>query len=162
MNDNGNKGESGTSALGDRGSQLWREHGESVGAAGRRFGYIVAIVFSALGFYVFHSLLQWRVPFVTEAWSSVLWAVDLSIAATIVANAVYFAYDPRWLRHLGGIVTNAFSFLSTYVIWRTFPFDFGETWNDMAQLVLVLVMLAIVIGIVVQSVQLITDQVRAE
>jgi hypothetical protein len=162
MSDNMHNGEVGTGALGDRGRQMWREHGESVGAAGRRFGYIVAIVVNVLGFYIFHSLLEWRVPFVTEAWTSVLWAVDLSIAASIVANAVYLAYDARWLRHLGGIVTGAFSFLSTYVIWRTFPFDFGEAWNDMAQFVMVLVMLAIVIGIVVQSAQLITDQVRGE
>lgn len=125
------------------------------GDAARRFGYMVAIAFNGLCYYVAHNLLSWNLPFVTEAWSSVLWAVDLSIAAAVAVNVVQLFYDPRWLRHLSGAVSGGFAFLATYVIWQVYPFDFGETWNDAAQLVLVFMLVVTVIGIVVQSVQMV-------
>lgn len=169
MSDNANasKDEFGNSGLGGlaRGlgggsKRIWGRHGPEISHAGRRVGYAAAIVANALLFYVFHNLLRWQVPFVTEAWTSVLWAVDMSLAASIVANALYFAYDKRWLRRLGGVITGAFSFLSTYVIWKAFPFDFGAPWNEMASMVLLVLLFAIVIGIVVEAVQLLTDQGR--
>jgi hypothetical protein len=65
------------------------------GAGARSGGYLLAIVINALLLYVVQHLVAWDVRFITPAWNDVLWAVDLSLQATIVANVLFLIYDAR-------------------------------------------------------------------
>ncbi len=125
------------------------------GSAARRFGYSVAIAINLAMIYVFHHLLEWGVPFVTESFADVLWALDLSLGTQVAANALYLTYDQRWLRRLGAVVLDALSFFATYTLWRVFPLDFGSVaWNDLARYALVLVMVVTAIATIVEAAQL--------
>jgi hypothetical protein len=132
----------------------WRERG-------RRAGYAAAIIVNALLLYVAHHLLAWGVPFVTPAFADVLWAIDLSVTATILANAVYLAYDARWFRQLTQLGLSGLAFVVAAVLYAAFPFDFGTaSWNDLGHLALLLVMLALILAMIVQAVVLLIGLIR--
>lgn len=134
---------------------------EKNGSNVRRAGYIGAIVVNFIVLYVMHHLLVWGVPFVTPAFADVLWAIDLSIQATIVANLLYLFYDERWFRGLLQIGLTVIALLVAAILYARFPFDFGAaSWNQLAQFGLLLVMFALVIATIVQVVVEVVEVIR--
>jgi hypothetical protein len=129
----------------------------------RQVGYVVAIVMSAVLLAIAHNLLVWHVPFVTPAWADVLFAIDLSLGGTIVANALYLSYDEHWFRDFVKITLTALSFIARLVVVQVFPFDFGDQLtNSLAHLVGVLLVFSLAIAVVVQTIVWIVDQVRRD
>ena len=121
-----------------------------------RFGYIIAIVVNALLLYVIHHLLDWNVFFVTERFSEVLWALDLSLQATILANLLFLVYDAAWFKHLAQIVLNLLSILATFILYWVFPFDFGLAWwNQLVKFALLLAIAGMAIAIIVEFFRLV-------
>jgi hypothetical protein len=132
----------------------WRERS-------RRAGYVIAIIVNALLLYIAHHLLAWGVPFVTPGFGDVLWAVDLSMTTTIVTNAVHLAYDAPWFRDLTQLGLSGLAFVVAALLYAVFPFDFGAaTWSDLGHLALLLVMLALVVAMIVQTVVLLIGLIR--
>ncbi|NLD43928.1 MAG: hypothetical protein GX657_10585 [Chloroflexi bacterium] len=87
-----------------------------------RISYVAAIIVNVILWVIAHQLLEWGIPFVTADWPDVLWAVRLSLGASIVANALYLFYDARWFRRLGDIVTGSAALMSLVVMFVIFPF----------------------------------------
>src|SRR5579859_4331269 len=130
-------------------------------ARARSGAYELAIVINAVLLYVVHHLVAWDVPFITPAWNDVLWAVDLSLQATIVANVLFLIYDARWFYSLVQVVPAGVAVLSLWWVYQVFPFDFGSVgMNDLARLGLVLLTIAAAIGTLVSAVVGIVDLVR--
>jgi hypothetical protein len=74
--------------------------------AGRRVGYLIAVVVNAALLFVLNGQPGWQdVPFLTSATSQVLGLVNLSLAVGLAVNLVYLAYDPPWLKSLGDLLT---------------------------------------------------------
>jgi hypothetical protein len=124
----------------------------------RRFGYLVAMIVNAVVLTIAHTVLDWGIPFLTPSFRDVLWAIDLSVGATIIANALFIVYDSAWFRHASQIVLDALALVTVYTLYRVFPFDFGMEWaNTFAAVSMLLVMIAVGIALVVQTVQAMTD-----
>ena len=72
--------------------------------ASHRAGYIVAIVFLIIFMIFINNLREWNLPFVntyvTSAYTSWLWAGNLSLSVAIFCNILFLADDPRWFRRL--------------------------------------------------------------
>jgi hypothetical protein len=101
------------------------------------------------------------VPFVTSAFADVLWAVDLSMTTTILANAVYLAYDAPWFRDLTQLGLSGLAFVVAALLYAVFPFDLGAaTWNDLGHLALLLVMVALVLAMIVQAIVFLIGLIR--
>jgi hypothetical protein len=132
------------------------------GGAGARSGsYVLAIVINALLLYVVHHLVAWGVSFITPAWNDVLWAVDLSLQATIFANVLFLIYDARWFHSLVQVVPAGVAVLALWWIYQIFPFDLGSAgMNDLGRLGLIALMLAAAIGTLATAVVGIVDLVR--
>jgi len=127
----------------------------------RTLNYVVSIVVNAIVLYIDNHLLAWGVPFITPAFGDVLWAIDLSIWATIIANALFLAYDAQWFRELAQIVLSGIALGVTAILYARFPFDFGSaTLNDLASVGLLLVMFALIVAIIVQAVIFFADLAR--
>jgi hypothetical protein len=92
---------------------------------GRTSGYIASIVIDMILLYVVQHLVDWNVPWITPAWSDVVWAVNLSLTASIVANALLLAYDRPWFHRLVEVITTALALVTAYWIYLVFPFNFG-------------------------------------
>ena len=126
-------------------------------SAPARVGYVVAVLVNAGLLYVAENLLQWNVPFITGDWVDVLWAVRLSLVASLAANAMYVAYDADWFRHLTGIGTSALALLSMVVTYAVFPFDVPSAFiAEVMQLGMLAGMLGMSIAILAQFVHLVT------
>ncbi len=119
----------------------------------RRIGYAVAIALNALLLILIHVKPGWAaVPFLTADTPSVLGPVTLAIVASLVANCVYLARDPKWVRAVGGVLTLSIGLASLLRIWTVFPFDFGSPPIDLALAtrgILIVAIFGSIIGIIV-------------
>lgn len=117
-------------------------------------GYIVAIIVNAVMWFIAHNLLNWNVPFITERFVAVLPALEASLGATMIANVLFIAFDPRWFRALAQAGLNVISLYVVYMFYQVFPFDFGvDTFNWLVRLGLIATLIAVVIGTIVELVQ---------
>jgi hypothetical protein len=126
--------------------------------AGRRIGYLIAVVVNAALLFVLNGQPGWQdVPFLTSATSQVLGLVNLSLAVGLAVNLVYLAYDPPWLKSLGDLLTAAISLAVAIRMWQVFPFAFHGSWAWCATALRVLLIIAMAgcgISIVLQAVSL--------
>lgn len=121
-------------------------------AAGTRVGYAAAAVVNAIMLYAVNVWPGWQVlPFLTDETPQVLGWVNASLVLGVVANLVYLARDPVWLKSLGDVVTTGFGLVVLVRIWQIFPFEFdtGFDWSPIFRVLLVLAMVGSAIGMVV-------------
>lgn len=119
-----------------------------------RVGYIVSILVNIFMWFVFHNLLNWGAEFVTHEFTRVLWAIDLTIGMTILVNALFLIYDPRWFKYLGQMAMNVTGLISVYTLWRVYPFDFGGL-DPIVRIALLIAIFGILIAVVVETVSLV-------
>jgi hypothetical protein len=126
--------------------------------AGRRAGYLVAVVVNAALLFVLNGQPGWQaVPFLTSATTQVLGLVNLSLAVGLAINLLYLAYDPPWLKSLGDLLTAAIGLAVAIRLWQVFPFAFHGSWAWCATTVRILLIVAIAgcgISILVEAVSL--------
>jgi len=119
-----------------------------------RADYIAAIVVNVILLGILNTLPGWHLPFITDQFSTVLWAFNLSVGANIVANILFLIYDAAWFYHIAQIVLNGFGLLVVYTLYRVFPFAFGPLGNQIARLALLAGMLGLGIATLVEVVGL--------
>ena len=142
----------------EQGKRVWKEIEGDFGRSVRRAGYVGVIVLNAILLAVAHSLPGWHVGFITSAFVQVLWAVDLSLGAAIVVNAMFLVDDSPPIRVAGQVVQNVFALVSGYTLYRIFPFDFGTTyWNGLARTGLVVVLALLILGTIVETIRFLVD-----
>jgi hypothetical protein len=130
----------------------------------RQAGYVVAVVINALILWVANNLLAWGwFPWLTDDFAEALPAINASLIVTIIAYALFVAYDGEWFRALGDIVTGVYSLLAGIAMWRVFPFDFTEyafAWDLMARFVIGVGIFGVSVAILVNVVKLLGLLVR--
>ncbi|MHB1132241.1 MAG: hypothetical protein ACYC4L_07595 [Chloroflexota bacterium] len=142
-------------AVDEHGKRVWRDNEPDLRAAGRVAGHVAAIVANLVALYVLNNLLAWHVPFLTEAFIAPLAVFNLSIAASIVAHAVFLAYEPRWFRLLVQTGLNVLGLAAVGTMYIVFPLDFGATgWEPFARFALLATIVAIGIATVIEALQL--------
>jgi hypothetical protein len=133
--------------------------------AARRAGYVVAVLVNAAILYAVNLWPGWQaLPFLTDDVSLVLGVVNASIMVNLVANMVYVATDPPWMKALGDALTTSVGLAALLQIWRVFPFDFTGNSFDWALVLRVAVGVAIggsAIAIVVALVSFVKSIWRA-
>lgn len=133
--------------------------------ATRRLGYGFGIVAGIVGLVLVNVWPGWEsVPFLTSDTTEVLWLVNASLVAGIVANLAYLMHDAPWLVALGGVVATGIGLAALIRIVQVFPVDFGDWDFDGTALVRIVLIVAIVgsvIGIVVQFVALLRSLVAS-
>jgi hypothetical protein len=102
--------------------------GHRVGAT---IGYLVTIAINIAMLYVANHLPDWPVPFLTDKYEAVLWAINLSIGANILANVVWLFYDTRPVKHLLQAIINVPGIVSVVVFYAIFPLNVGD--SDLAE-----------------------------
>lgn len=133
------------------------------GHAARTSGYVGSIIVNGILLYLAHHLLDWQVGWIQPGWSSVLWAVDMSLGASIAANVLFIAYDAKWFRSLAGSVSCAFAAFATWWVYTVFPFEFGSVEADgVARLVLVVILVATVTGMLATAIVALVELARIE
>ena len=125
------------------------------GHGARRFGHLVTIVVSLALLYLANGLPNWNTPIITNDWPDVLWAVNLSLGATIVANLIFLAFDPWWFRESVQIALTGLSIIVLGTLYRVFPFDLGQArYDQLARLVLLVAILGVSIALIAELVSL--------
>jgi hypothetical protein len=119
-----------------------------------KVGYVISILVNIFMWFVFHNLLNWGVEFVTQEFTQVLWAIDLTIAVTILVNALFLLYDPRWFKYLGQMAINVTGLISVFTLWRVYPFDFGGL-DPIVRFVLGVAFFGILVAMIAETVSLV-------
>ena len=126
-------------------------------SASRRLGYVIAIGINGALLYLINESPGWRsVPFLTSATTQVIGVVNLALAFSVAANAVYLACDARWLRALGDLATTSVGLAAVLAIWDVFPIAFHGSAAFWSVLLRVLVMIGIVGSCIAIVVDLVT------
>jgi hypothetical protein len=111
----------------------------------RRFGYSVAIAVNVALIVLVVNLVEWELAsFLTDDFSRVEGLIVFSLAASVVANAAYLAYDPRWFRAIAQAGLNLISLIVMIRVLQVFPFEFATYDVDWG----VLIRIGLWIGII--------------
>ncbi|GAA2471566.1 hypothetical protein [Terrabacter carboxydivorans] len=107
---------------------------------GRRGGYVGSIVVNLILLWLINGWPGWdAVPFLTGRTVLVVGAVNASIIARVVADAVNVVLDLPRPRALGDLVSIGFGLVALIEIWQVFPLDvIGTAWEVVARVLLVL------------------------
>ena len=131
-------------------------------------GYLIAVAVSIVLLYVLNNLLNLYVPwipgdysrffwnilnnvynhveisFLSKALTQCLWAINLSLAFSIIGNFVLVLYRPRWFHHLVQASLRGLAILATYVVYYIFPFKFeSSAVNTAIRIVLIIIMIGL-------------------
>ena len=124
----------------------------------RRLGYGISVGVQIALLIVVNNLVEWDIlPFITEEFNDLVPYINVSLVASIVVNAVYFAFDPRWFKSLGQAILNTISLVVIVQTYRIFPFDFSGSsfnWTAVTRVCLVVLMVLIGIGIIGEFVKM--------
>src|SRR5207248_571127 len=127
----------------------------------RTSGFVGSIVVNAIVLYAAHHVLEWQVDWITPAWSDVLWAVDLTLWASIIGNVLFMTIDAAWFRNLAGAIGCAFAVIAAWWLYVVFPFDFAASaTNDVVRLGLAAVVLATALATIVMAILALVELVR--
>ncbi|MCU0281164.1 MAG: hypothetical protein MUE66_04910 [Acidimicrobiia bacterium] len=126
---------------------------------GRKVGYAVAIACNIALLVIANNILDWGwLPWLTEEFRQVLPVMNVSLGASIAANAIYLFYDPPGFKAAAELGLLIVSLIVTIRFLQVFPFDFTAYefgWGTLARWLLVLAIVGICIGMLVQVVQLV-------
>ncbi len=124
----------------------------------RRIGYGVAIAVNAAMLVFVNNVLDWGwFGWLTEDLNDVLPLINLSLAASIVSNAVYMVNDSPAVKGLIELVVNAISLIATIRLLQVFPFDFSDyssIWETATRGILIAAIVGISIALLVQLAKL--------
>nr|MDJ0953047.1 hypothetical protein [Acidimicrobiia bacterium] len=113
----------------------------------RRIGYGVAVAVNAAMLVIVNNVLEWEwFAWLTDDLNDVLPLINLSLAASLLANVAYFANDTPAFKGVAELVLNAISWLVVFRLLRVFPFDFSSysaTWETLTRGILVVAIIAI-------------------
>jgi hypothetical protein len=127
----------------------------------RSFGHLFAIALNMLLLYVANAWPGWQVlPFLTEDTPRVLGLVNVALAAGIVLNAAYLAYDAPWFKDLGYFLADAIGLALLVRVWQVFPFDFTGWAVLLIHAFLVVAIVVIVISMITSLVLLVRARGR--
>lgn len=114
----------------------------------RRFGYVVAVLVNAVLLFLMLVSPGWEaVPILTGDTARVVPWIGASFGVGILANLVFLARDPIWLKAVGDLVTTIVGLLATWQVWQVFPFDFSDT-VDAGPVIRVLLVVALAGGVI--------------
>jgi hypothetical protein len=126
-------------------------------ASARRVGYLIGALVGAALLFLIDVQPGWHtLPFLTADTAQVLWLVNGSLIAGILANVVYLVRDTPRVTAFCGLVTTTFGLAATVRIWQVFPFDFTGYSFDWALLIRVL----LIFGIVGSAIAILVNGVR--
>jgi hypothetical protein len=136
------------------------------GLTTRKTGYGAAVVVNLIILYVINNLLEWDwFRFLTDEFGPMLWLINISLAATILANLVWLGYDPAWFRSVGQIGLNLISAVVTIRMYQVFPFDFSThqfDWAPIVRIVIILTMVGLALGTITELFKLIPRSAKTQ
>jgi hypothetical protein len=143
----------------ERGKRVWNGRGEAT--ARRRSGYVAEMLVDGVLLYLAGTSLVWQIPFLTGAFVAPLVLIQVSLLASMVANAAFVVYDAGWFRHTVKLGLCGIAFAATYTLLNVFPFAFDNAGVDaMVRILLGIGLIGIAIGAVVELFQLLFGWIR--
>lgn len=131
--------------------------------ASRRFGYVVAVAVNGALLYALTVWPGWHaVPFLTAETAGLVPLMVFSLLVSVAANLVYVAYDPRWFRAAGDVITTTVGLYVVVQVWLVYPFRFpdgGIAWDVVAQVLLMIAIVGSLIAVLVALVSLVRSLV---
>lgn len=76
--------------------------------------------------YIANNLLYWNISFISNSFSSVLWAINLSLFVAIVANVSFILYASAWFKHSAKILMGFTALVAAYTVLTVFPFILSQ------------------------------------
>jgi hypothetical protein len=96
-------------------------------------GGTVSIVVNFIMIWAAHNVSNWNQPifnFVKDVeFKTILWAIDLSLGASILTQLIKMAFPDRRIKSIMLIIDNFFTLVLLVVVFNVFPYDFTQLIN---------------------------------
>lgn len=121
----------------------------------RWYSYLFAIIANLIFLYIVNNLLYWNLSFIADSFSSVLWAINLSLIVALVANVSFILYDQAWYKHTAKIIMGFTTLIASYILLTVFPFNLTQNIVIICFIIiLVLSIIASIVSILIEIVKL--------
>lgn len=135
-------------------------------ARNKRVDYITAIIANVIILFVVNQLLNWNIfPFLTQDFDQVLPIQNISLAITIIFNALFLFYNPQWFEALLRMVMNGIGIAVVLSYMNTFPFDFSAysfNFNVLARVMLFIGLIGCAIAMLVEAINFVRALLRTK
>lgn len=133
---------------------------------GTRVGYMIVIIFLIIFMVFINHLREWNLPFIntyiTPAYTSWLWAGNLSLSVAIFCNVLFLVFNPRWFHRLMEAIQGTFSLFSTVVFFNIFPLNLPSPLIEQyVRWGLIIAMALSVLAILINIIQAAVGMLRA-
>lgn len=118
----------------------------------KRPEFAIAIIINLIFLYIVNNLLSWNISFITPSFADILWILNISIVANILANIIFLIYYHDWLKTLIQVLLNILGILVVYYLYVVFPFVFSNIWITWGLgIALILALFGIVIATFIEA-----------
>ena len=118
--------------------------------------YIAGVAANAIVLFLVNQAADWNLPFLTDGYTAVLWALNLSILVQIAGNAILIFIHPRFLHYLAQAAFNVVSVLAIIILAAVFPFDF----SFIAGVINTITRIALIVGAVATGISAVVNLFR--
>jgi hypothetical protein len=108
--------------------------------------YILAVAFDIAFLVIVNKIPEWNIPFITDTFPGVLWALNTSIVVSLAGNLILIFFHPRFLHHLLNALFALIGILALSLLLSVFPFDFADLVGDWLNKLLRVVLIAAIVG----------------
>jgi hypothetical protein len=122
--------------------------------------YIAGAVFNGVFIFLVNKIPDWNLAFISDGYSQVLWALNLSLIAQTAGNLVLIFYHPLLVHHIGNLLFSVLGFIAIVVLYTVFPFNLADSQNWL-RILLRVVMIVGMVGTAIAFVVHIVGCIRA-
>ena len=123
--------------------------------------YIFAVVINGVFLFLVNKIPDWNPAFIADTYSSVLWALNLSLIAQIAGNFLLIFYHPMVLHHIGNILFSVFGFIALIVVYTVFPFHLPKLRSNWLPTLIRVVMIVGMVGTGIAAVVHLAGAIRS-
>jgi hypothetical protein len=122
----------------------------------RWYNYAFSIVINLILLYIVNNLIYWNLSFISTTFSDVLWALNLTLVVTIIANVMFILYHKSWFKHATKIIVNITALIAAYTVLIVFPFIINQTFIALGlKILFILAVIAAFVAIIVEIIRLV-------
>lgn len=122
----------------------------------RWYNYVFSIVINLILLYVVNNLIYWNLSFISPNFTDVLWALNLTLVVTIIANVMFILYHKSWFKHATKVVMNITALIAAYTLLTVFPFIINQSLIVLGlKILIILGIIAAIVAIIIEIFKLI-------
>lgn len=120
------------------------------------YEYLFSTAVDLILLYIANNIIHWNFQFIAASFTDVLWAINLSLIVSIVANISLILYNHSWFKISSKIIVSFTALIAAITILTVFPFVINQFILIVGlKIIIILGIIASIVSIIFQIMRLI-------